>query len=258
MADQYPRCVLHQDNPCPCHLAFAQLQQISADIPIAAPPVRYEQGSTSSQSQLSPRDTSSSGTYPNTEAATGSVTPAKGSAFSPLAPCFDIVETGDQARGLDLPVAMQSGSQNRHQLLQRFYDLHLGASSHARAIFQYEAIGSGTIGRLTTTSAMDALCVAQIATTFGDAQLMVESRRMYRSTMQLLGARIRAVGESTTPRPDHLDDIIGAIHALTATSWFRCVGAGALDWTRHAQALLRVLKVSSNPPVRAGVIIANR
>lgn len=168
-----------------------------------------------------------------------------GTAFSPLRLCFDDTNevSGDQAYETDLPLTVQNSTQNRMQLLQRFYDLHLGSSIHARAIFQYEAIGSGNIGRETTTSAMDTLCIAQLGTTFGDAQLMMESRRMYRQTMRLLGAKIRAIGEST-PEPDQLDDMIGAIHALQASSWFGCVSVGALDWSQHAQALLRVLKVS--------------
>lgn len=159
-------------------------------------------------------------------------------------------DADDRTPDPELPLTIQSSAQNRFQLLQRFYDLHLGASSHARAIFQYETIGSGDIGRGMTTSAMDTLCVAQIATSFKDPQMMVESRRMYSQTMRMLGATIRAIGEATPP-PEQLDDIIGAIHALTACSWFRCVGVGALDWTKHAQALLRVLKVNRRPGLRS-------
>lgn len=72
--------------------------------------------------------------------------------------------------------------------------------------------------------------------------MMAESRRMYGQTLRLQGVKIRLVAESK-PSTEQLDDVIGAIHALTAGSWFRCVGAGALNWSRHAQALLGVLRV---------------
>lgn len=231
----FPRCFLHGDKLCQCHAALARLQQRTADTSSS----RSEQESTSSAPQTSPNDTSPSGTNPTTTVdATRAGSPAHGSAFSPLALCFRNSEDEEP----ELPLTIQSSAQNRFQLLQRFYDLHLGASSHARAIFQYETIGSGNIGRATTTSAMDTLCIAQVATSFRDSQLMAESKRLYSQTMRLLASKIRGIGESR-PDPDQLDDIIGAVHALTASSWFECVGVGALDWTKHAQALLRVLKV---------------
>jgi hypothetical protein len=210
--------------------------------PTAGPSTGQTEDATPSRTEPSPtKDTSSSGTNANTAA----TSPLTGTAFSPLALAFrhsGIDNDGNQTPDPSLPLTIQSGTQNRFQLLQRFYDLHLGSSSHARAIFQYENVGSGKIGRATTTSAMDTLCIAQIATSFRDPQMMAESRRLYSQTMRMLGAKIRTIGEST-PSPEHLDDVIGAIHALTACSWFSCVGVGALDWTKHAQALLRVLKV---------------
>lgn len=246
MSAVLPYCFLHGDTPCNCHTAFHQSQSAPAYHLPGGTISGSEYESTRSQQRSSPKATSSGGTQTNTSATTPSGVIATGTAFSPLRLCFkhtNEAESGDQPHDTDLPSTVQNGAQNRMQLLQRFYDLHLGSSMHARAIFQYETIGSGNIGRATTTSAMDTLCVAQLATTFGDAQLMVESRRMYSHTMCLLGAKIRAIGDST-PEPDQLDDLIGAIHALQAGSWFRCVGVGALDWSQHAQALLRVLKVS--------------
>lgn len=238
-AQQY--CRMHGTNPCHCYAAFDSL-------PPDTSTTRSEAGSTPSQPRSSPRDTSSSGVNSNTAGAGETETQVSGSAFSPLAPCFrnsNDAETDEGVPDPDLPPTIQNGPQNRLQLLQRFYDLHLGSSTHARAIFQYETIGSGNIGRATTTSAMDTLCIAQLGTSFQDPQMMAESRRMYSQTMRLLAANVRAIGE-VKPSPEQLDDIIGGIHALTAASWFRCVGVGELDWTKHAQALLRVLKVRSS------------
>ena len=241
-ATSLSRCRIHGEKPCRCHAIFASVRQEATD-PSSS---RSEQGSTPLHPRSSPQDTSLSSGDPSTVQGTRTGSPVSGSAFSPLALCFrhsEDAEAGNTTPEPELPLAIHSSSQNRFQLLQRFYDLHLGTSSHARAIFRYETIGSGNFDRKTTTAAMDTLCVAQIATAFKDVQMMVESKRMYGRTMRRLGSKIRTIGESKA-QPDQLDDIIGAIHALTAISWFQCVGVGALDWTKHAQALLKVLQVS--------------
>lgn len=246
MSAVLPYCFLHGDNPCNCHKAFTLSQSAPASRPLDGAIGDSEYESTGSHQLSSPKGICTGGTQTNTSTTIPSGAPVTGTAFSPLRLCIRHTnegESGDQAHGIDLPLTVPHSAQNRMQLLQRFFDLHLGSSMHARAIFQYEAIGSGNIGRATTISAMDTLCTAQLATTFGDTQLMVESRRMYSRTMRLLGAKIHAFRDSTS-EPDQLDDLIGAIHALQASSWFRCVGVGALDWSQHAQALLRVLKVS--------------
>jgi len=205
--------------------------------------------------QSSPQDTSPSDTLGRTADATRQGTPVSISAFTSLTSCFEQHEGGhtqdvdvreeadEELHRPDLPALIHPTAQNRVQLLQRFIDLHLGVSTHARAIFQYEVLSTGVPGRATTTAAMDTLCIAQVATSFGDEQLLVQSKLMYTQTMRLLALKIQSIGDAQ-PSPDQLDDIIGALHALTASSWFRCVGSGDLDWIRHAQALLRIVKVS--------------
>ena len=52
---------------------------------------------------------------------------------------------------------LQSTSQNRVQLLQRFYDLHIGTSKTARRLFAYEELDLGDFHKVATTASMDAL-----------------------------------------------------------------------------------------------------
>ena len=59
--------------------------------------------------------------------------------------------------GLKLPALVPSSAQNRRQIQLRFDDLHMGASSNARAIFNYQALDTTDIGRCATISAMDTL-----------------------------------------------------------------------------------------------------
>lgn len=247
-------CRIHGYQPCQCTGANVQPQQQSV-------PRRQQRrrgtASTSSYSQSSPQDTSSSGTAANTVDPTRRSTPVVVSAFSPLAQSLERYKGSDSGCGTQDPAdeeirrtdlsqsSLRPTPQNRFQLLQRFIDLHMGTSGRARVIFQYETIQTGEPGTVTTTAAMDTLCIAQLATSFGDNQLKKESKLMYSRAMRLLGMKIQSFG-GAKPSPEQLDDVIGAIHALTASSWFRCVDAGGLDWTRHAQALLRVLNVSKS------------
>ena len=46
---------------------------------------------------------------------------------------------------------------------------------------------------------------------------------------------------NTRPDPGLLDDVIGAIHALTPCAWFQCtVGNESLEWMGHTQAMLQI------------------
>ena len=57
-----------------------------------------------------------------------------------------------------------------------------------------------------------------------------------------------------------LDDIVGAVHVLTACSWFNCLGTDSLEWVRHTQALLKILEVygweSLNPSTARSFYVA--
>lgn len=85
-------------------------------------------------------------------------------------------------------------------------------------------------------------CIAQLATAFKDDQLMIQSRIMYGNALRYLSTKIRHVSPAT-PDPTQLDDIIGAIQALTPCAWFKCVEADHLDWMRHTRAMLNILEV---------------
>ncbi len=75
-----------------------------------------------------------------------------------------IPTSADQSEALEypitapqLPARVRSSNLDRSQLFQRFYDLHLGASTTARRIFAYETLGYGQQGKPVTTVALDAL-----------------------------------------------------------------------------------------------------
>lgn len=63
----------------------------------------------------------------------------------------------DETLVVQYPSLLQSNAQNRSQLLQRFFDLHIGASSSARRIFAYEALDTSSGTKIATRAAMDTL-----------------------------------------------------------------------------------------------------
>lgn len=71
---------------------------------------------------------------------------------------------------------------------------------------------------------------------------MLEARIMYGKTMRYLRMKVRDIGAGR-PSQDQLEDITGAIHALTPCAWFNCMQADNLEWMSHTQALLKILEV---------------
>ena len=68
--------------------------------------------------------------------------------------------TNEEPTLLTIPSLKQINTQYRRQMLQRFFDLHLGVSNNARRIFNYEALDSirtGDPNMLATTAALDTL-----------------------------------------------------------------------------------------------------
>ena len=65
---------------------------------------------------------------------------------------------------------------------------------------------------------------------------------MYGKTLRYLRFKLRTFG-SGQPNQGHLDDIIGAIHALTPCAWFNCMETDTMEWMQHTQALLKILEV---------------
>ena len=69
---------------------------------------------------------------------------------------------------------------------------------------------------------------------------MIRARVMYGEAIRELNMRI----QTTRPnQPSSLDDVIGAIQALTPCAWFKCVEAKNLDWMQHTAAVLNILDV---------------
>lgn len=67
------------------------------------------------------------------------------------------MHAGAEATALTFPSPMQSSTQNRRQIQQRFDDLHMGVSSNARAIFNYQALDSTNTELRATISALDTM-----------------------------------------------------------------------------------------------------
>ena len=57
----------------------------------------------------------------------------------------------------NFPLAMRNNDQDRSQLMQRFYDLHIGASTSARRIFAFQALDTNNPTKIATKTAMDTL-----------------------------------------------------------------------------------------------------
>lgn len=91
-------------------------------------------------------------------------------------------------------------------------------------------------------SSFNCSCIAQIATSFNDQDLMLNARIMYGKTISYLRARLDSVASGQLDR-NCLEDVVGAVHVLTACSWFNCLDTDSLEWVRHTQALLRILEV---------------
>ena len=63
---------------------------------------------------------------------------------------------------------------------------------------------------------------------------------MYGDALACLNSRVGAL-DHQRPDPDLLDDVIGAIHALTPCAWFQCtVGNESLEWMGHTEAMLQI------------------
>ena len=71
---------------------------------------------------------------------------------------------------------------------------------------------------------------------------MLNARIMYGKTISYLRARLDSVASGRLDR-HCLQDVVGAVHVLTACSWFNCLDTDSLEWVRHTQALLKILEV---------------
>jgi hypothetical protein len=67
------------------------------------------------------------------------------------------MDAGAEATTLTFPSPMLSSTQNRRQIQQKFDDLHMGVSSNARAIFNYQALDSTNTELRATISALDTM-----------------------------------------------------------------------------------------------------
>ena len=182
-----------------------------------------------------------------------------------------IADSDADDEDLPPPAELRSSTMNRGQLLQRFYDLHLGSSAAARKLFSYESLDTNNPNMLATRAAMDTLyvssgsvdqrlrlmslrrCVAQLATAFQDHTLMMQTKIMYGKALRLLNMRLQRM-RPDRPSQTQLDDVIGAIQAITPCAWFTCVEADSLDWKRHTGAVLNIIDVygwkAISPPKR--------
>ena len=71
---------------------------------------------------------------------------------------------------------------------------------------------------------------------------MLNARIMYGKTIGYLRLRLDMIASGRLDR-NSLDDVVGAIHVLTACSWFNCLDTSSLEWVHHTQALLKILEV---------------
>ena len=65
---------------------------------------------------------------------------------------------------------------------------------------------------------------------------------MYGKTIRYLRIKVQNISPYE-PNQSQLEDIVGAIYALTPCAWFNCLETDSLEWMRHTQALLRILEV---------------
>lgn len=63
----------------------------------------------------------------------------------------------DENVSIRLPPPLRSDTQTREQLMQRFYDLHIGDSDTARHLFAFEALDIRNASKSATKAAMDTL-----------------------------------------------------------------------------------------------------
>lgn len=63
----------------------------------------------------------------------------------------------DDNVSIRLPPPLRSDAQTREQLMQRFYDLHIGDSDTARRLFAFEALDIRNAFKSATKTAMDTL-----------------------------------------------------------------------------------------------------
>ena len=224
MAYNQAPCRAHGVVGCPGCVPQWQLQGASA---------------ASSSSRRSPGWQSTGSSSRQSPSSAGSSMPIESYQHVPPAGTWN---AGTETAALTFPSSMQSSAQNRHQIQQRFDDLHYGASSNARAIFNYQALDTTNPRMRATVSAMDTLCITQIATSFNDQGLMLNGRAMYGQTIKYLRMRLDSIA-SGHPDRTALDDIVGAIHILTACSWFNCLETDSMEWIRHTQGLLKILEV---------------
>ena len=140
-----------------------------------------------------------------------------------------------------LPYEIQNTPAFRRQLRQRLFDLYLGAATHAPPTLIQEISDTCSPGRITMTAAMDTLCIAQIATTFRDHNLMAVARTMYGKAIQLLSFKVGSICRMPLNHA-HLEDVVGAIHTLIICAWFDCIGASPGVWVRHCQGLNNILR----------------
>ena len=138
----------------------------------------------------------------------------------------------------------------RFQLRYRHLDLFFGASVHRPPLFIYDTSDIGNPRMKALTAAMDAFCLAQLATSYNDESLAATSRILYGRAITLLNDRISSLatqGEYLVSE-EQLDNIVGAICGLIACAWFVCIGAAQYDCIKHLQGLNRVIELYGCAP----------
>lgn len=68
----------------------------------------------------------------------------------------------DEIVSIRLPQNLRSDTQTREQMMQRFYDLHIGDSNTARRVFAFEALDIISPSKSATKAAMDTLSVSSL------------------------------------------------------------------------------------------------
>ena len=98
-----------------------------------------------------------------------------------------------------VPLQIANGSVNRAQVRQRLLDLHFGKSDLAPFVFGPEVFDADQQKQLATTTAIDTMCIAQMATSLQDSQLMKVAGVMYSRVAQAISRRLEKLANDLGP-----------------------------------------------------------
>lgn len=136
-----------------------------------------------------------------------------------------------QETQLSLASQPETHTQIRLQLRQCFFDIHFGGNASPPPMFVHIVSETG-IQIKALEAGMDALCVAQLATTMRDERLGRTSSLLYSIAIRQLSHELQRF-VSNDMSGSTLAQIIKAIDVLISCSWFKCIAAGPGDWNRH-------------------------